>query len=367
MVPYRIMNVKLFNLICNISYVPLNGTEKICVDYNSAVQNVKERDSFLRTYAGALKPLGQENGVTTYHYEVPHSTGDYIVCESLPDGSGPNFKTATCINGSVFEQCFDMRYISSISINLFSILLEVEMRRDSMEGFKLSSTYNAGSVGKMEYEFVSDDNLANEHNLYFRIKVNNKVGKFYASLNKTSKDISVYVECVGQKRTLLSYSLYKQKYIDVCKQRNIKEMNDLELLVKYVEKILVDTCNFIYGAELQISKETEKLGDLLVQETKKMFRVFGQGTIKRENEEEKKGYKIYSVIYQHDLYGMESKSGIKFKLEDSTVEACIMDNNTKRTVTLVNKMRIQNESNIREFINAYKSNLIQVVSGAAFS
>lgn len=366
MVPYRIMNAKIHNLYFNISSIPLTGSEKICIDYAEALQDINKRDTFLRNYSGSLKQRQDDNGNIVFDYYVPHGTGDYVVCESLPDDSGPDFKSVYCVNGCLFEQYFDMRYISSISINLFSILLEIEMKKKSIEGFKLLPSYHAGNIGTMQYEFVSDDNLANEHNLYFKLLVNNKLGKLYVSLNKTTKDILVYVDSLGQKRSLISYSIYKQKYLEICKQRGLKQMNDLELLVRYAESIIIDSCNFIYGAQLQISKETEKLADMVVQETKKMFYTFGQGRVRLENDSEKQGYRVYTVIYQHDLYGIESKSGIKFKLEDSSVEACIFDANTKRTVILVNKVRIQNENNIKEFINAYRSNLIQVVSGAAF-
>lgn len=366
LVPYRIMNAKIHGLLFNVPIIPLMGNENICVNYIEALQNLDKQDDFLKNYSGNLKQRQDTNGNIVFDYYVPHGTGDYVVCESLPDGSGPDFKSISCVNGCLFEQYFDMRYISSISINLFSILLEMEMKKKSIEGFKLTSTNGEAGLAQMQYEFVSDDNLANEHNLFFKLLVNNKLGKLYTSLNKTTKDILVCIESLGQRRNLMSYSIYKKKYLEVCKQRNLKEMNDLELLVRYVECIINDACNFVYYAQLQISKETEKLADMVVEETKKMFATFGQGRVRLDNDSEKQGFRVYTVIYQHDIYGIESKSGIKFKLEDSSVEACIFDNNTKRTVTLVNKVRIQNENNIREFINAYRSNLIQVVSGAAF-
>lgn len=364
LVPYRLENVKILDILCNIKRIPLNGSERICLDFEKALANEKLRDGFRDNYVGTLRP-GSES---KYDYIVPHSTGDYVVCDSLPDGSGPDLNTARCVNGSLFEQCYDMRYISSISINLFSILLDIELKKQSYEGFKLMKRYQTNSdKGKLEYKFNKDESLANEYYVSFKLGVNNKLGILHCKLNKESKNISCYVECLGQKVSLMNYDTYKTKYIEICKQKGIKQMNDLELLVRYVEKVVTDSCNLIYGAELQISKEAEKLSNLLIENVKRMFKVLGQGSVRLDKDEDKNEYRVYTTVYAHDLYGIESRSAIRIKMEDCSVEAFIFDNNTKRAVPLVSRCRIQNDNNIREFINAYKSNLLQVVSGSAFN
>lgn len=371
MVPYRITNVQIGKMVCNRTMIPLTGKEFICREFMEALKQPSKRDYFLKTYSGNLIPVEKLTNVnlpqgTVFGYEVPHSTGDFIVCEATPDGSEADLHTAVCMNGSLFEQCFDMRYVSSISINLFSVLLEVELKKRSVQGYKLMPSYNAGPLGKMQYEFVSDNNMANEHGLLFRIGTNNKEGRFAVTLNKSSKDIMAVVESMGQKISLSSYLNYKMKYIEYCKQKEVKQVNELELVGTYIEKIVTDCCNFIYGAELKISKESEKVANVVINEANKMFSILGQGKIRDKKVEDKQGYKVFTVIYQHDLYGFESKSCIRFKMDNYMADAYIYDKNTKKAVLLVKQTRIQNEGTIKEFINAYKANLIQVVSGAAF-
>lgn len=377
MVPYRLTNFKLGKMVCNRPMLPLYGVEKICKDYQIAVQNASKRDVFLQNYAGNLTHVSKitNNGLLAqlpanaqYVYEIPHSTGDFIVCEATPSGDEADLKTAVCINGSLFEQCFDMRYISSISINLFSVLLEVDLKKKSVQGYKLINKNANGQngLGTMTYQFVSDNNYANEHTLVFAVSTNNKTGKFALTLNKGNKDILTFVECLGQRVSLISYNAYKDKYIDYCRTKKVKQVNELELIGNYVEKVVTDCCNYIYGAEFKISKETEMLSNALMAEVKKMFELLGQGMIKDDKLESKQGYNLYTLVYQHKLYGFESKSCVRFRLDNCVADAYIYDNNTHKAVLLVKQTRLQNSVTIKEFVNAYKSNLIQIVSGSAF-
>ena len=377
MVPYRLSNFKMGKLICNRSMMPLYGVEKICKDYQMAVQNASKRDTFLQTYAGNITHVSKitNNNLlvqlperTQYVYEIPHSTGDFIVCEATPSGDEADLNTAVCINGSLFEQCFDMRYVSSISINLFSVLLEVELKKKSVQGYKLlNKDGGQPGVGSMSYQFVSDNNYANEHTLVFAVNTNNKTGKFALTLNKDSKDIVTVVECLGQRVSLISYNDYKNKYIEYCKTKKVKQANDLELIGNYVEKVVTDCCNYVYMAEFKISKETEMLSQALMSEVKKMFVTLGQGMLKDDKLDNKQGYNIYTLVYQHKLYGFESKSCVRFRLDTCVADAYIYDNNTHKAVLLVKQTRLQNSVTIKEFVNAFKSNLIQIVSGSALN
>ena len=241
-----------------------------------------------------------------------------------------------------------MRYVSSISINLFSVLLEVELKKKSVQGYKLlNKDGGQPGVGSMSYQFVSDNNYANEHTLVFAVNTNNKTGKFALTLNKDSKDIVTVVECLGQRVSLISYNDYKNKYIEYCKTKKVKQANDLELIGNYVEKVVTDCCNYVYMAEFKISKET--------------------GMLKDDKLDNKQGYNIYTLVYQHKLYGFESKSCVRFRLDTCVADAYIYDNNTHKAVLLVKQTRLQNSVTIKEFVNAFKSNLIQIVSGSALN
>lgn len=360
MVPYKLKNVKLFNLLVNPARVPLNGHELICTDYELALEREELREHFKHLYVGSLHQTE-----TGYDYYVHHGNGDYIVCESSPDGSEPDFQTAICVNGSLFEQIFDMRYVSQISVNLYSILAEVELRKCTQEGFKLLNSTTV--INDFEYSFTSDNNLATNHTSCFTIKTNNKVGKLVMIADKTTKEITAYVNIFGVKQALMPFLMFKKKYLELCASRNKKEPSNLNLLILFIEKLVTDGANVIYKAEVQVSKETEELVNKLKKATLDMFKILGQGTIKNTMEEDKNGYKLVRIHYMHSLYGILSISGLKIRLSDCTVEACIYDMNTKKEVTLVGKTVIQSEAGIVQFVNRYKTNLVQVVSGSAFA
>lgn len=360
MVPYKMKNVKLFNLLVNATRVPLNGEELICKDYELALQRAELRESFKKLYVGALQKTD-----IGYDYYVQHGNGDYIVCEALPDGSEPDFQTATCVNGSLFEQIFDMRYVSQISVNLYSILVEVELRKCAQEGFTLINSNE--KIKDFQYSFVADNNLATNHSSSFSIKTNNKTGKLVIIADKTTKEITAYVNSLGNKQALMPYLLFKTKYLELCAKKGKKEPSSLNLLILFIEKLVTDAANLIYSAEIQVSKEAEELVNKLKEATLSMFQILGQGEIKNITEVDKNGYKLIRIHYMHSLYGILSISGLKIRLSDCTVEACIYDTNTKREVNLVGKTVIQSETGISQFVNRYKTNLVQVVSGSAFA